>query len=184
MDQQLPPPEQEKITPTVKRTTNGPKGIHPAIRKVWLFSAFMSVLTIGAMMLVVVIPLVISMRRFPERAIWSTLGIGFMLIIWIGIVIYTMARIKAQWKNWTYEVREHDVVLSWGVLWRTRRHVARDRIQHLDINSGPLDRRFGLVQVGVFTAGAHGTVGVIPGLTNAEAEDLRDMILESQAEHV
>jgi|CXWL01.1.fsa_nt_gi membrane protein YdbS with pleckstrin-like domain len=184
MDEQQLPAESATIEPTVKRTTNGPKGIHPAIRKVWLFSAFISVLMIGAMMLAVVIPLVISMRRHPERVFWSTLGIALLILIWVGIVIYTMAKIKAQWKNWTYEVRENDVVLSWGVLWQTRRHVARDRIQHLDINSGPLDRRFGLVQVGVFTAGALGTVGVIPGLTNAEAEDLRDMILESQVEHV
>jgi membrane protein YdbS with pleckstrin-like domain len=58
--------------------------------------------------------------------------------------------------------------------------VARDRIQHIDINSGPMDRRFGLVQVVIHTAGMIGSVAAIPGLTPSEAEFLRQQLLDTR----
>jgi membrane protein YdbS with pleckstrin-like domain len=167
-----------------RRTTNGPKSIHPAIKKVWLFSGILTVFLLGLAVIVPAASVLFILRRGGAEASTLIAGVSGLGILWIVIFVLAISRVKKQWQNWTYEVREHDVILSWGVYWRTRRHVARDRIQHLDINSGPLDRRFGLVQVGVHTAGAAGTVGVIPGLTPEEAEDLRDMILESQADHV
>lgn len=166
------------------RTTNGPKGIHPAIKKVWLFSGIIGMVFMGIIMVVPFVPFLVLLSSLGRNTTWIVVGLVAAGCLWLALFAFTLARIKMQWRNWTYEVREHDLVLTWGVFWRTRRHVARDRIQHLDINSGPLDRRFGLVQVGVHTAGAAGAVGVIPGLTPQEAEDLRDMILESQAEHV
>ncbi|MBI5707943.1 MAG: PH domain-containing protein [Armatimonadetes bacterium] len=170
--------------PAARRTTGGPRGIHPAIKKVWVVSGLFGSLLSGAMFIV---PgyLVFDLQR--DRNISKPIAVAVFTVfalIWLGTIAFTLAKIRRQWESWQYEVREHDVVLSWGVFWKTRRHVARDRIQHLDINSGPLDRRFGLVQVGIHTAGGAGTVGVIPGLTPEEAEDLRDMILESQADHV
>ena len=54
----------------------------------------------------------------------------------------------------------------------------------MDITSGPIARKFGLAHVHLYVAGAHGTVGAIPGLTPEEAEELRSMLVEAQAEHV
>jgi membrane protein YdbS with pleckstrin-like domain len=168
----------------MRRTTNGPRSIHPAIKKVWLFSGIVTTFFLGLGVISPLIMFLVILRKGGTSPMAIAMGAVALGLLWIALFVVAIAKIQRQWQNWTYEVREHDVVLSWGVFWRTRRHVARDRIQHLDINSGPLDRRFGLVQVGVHTAGAAGTVGVIPGLTPEESEDLRDMILESQADHV
>jgi membrane protein YdbS with pleckstrin-like domain len=163
--------------PSMRRTTNGPRGIHPAIRKVWLFS---NALSFG------VLAIVTSLAEFgfikAFHLPWSFPLV--MPILWIGIGIWSASFVKRQWQVWRYEVTDHEVILSWGVWYQTRRFVPRDRIQHVDITSGPLARKFGLAHVHLYVAGAHGAVGGIPGLTPEEAEDLRSMLVETQAEHV
>jgi len=55
----------------------------------------------------------------------------------------------------------------------TRVRVPMARIQHVDIRRGPLERRYGLATVVLFTAaGAH----AIPGLALEVADQLRDRI--------
>lgn len=163
--------------PSPKRTTNGPRPIHPAIRKVWLFSnaiSYLIVLLIASGIEALVLKASHAPWRFPI----------IMPILWIGLWILSASLVKKQWERWKYEVTDQEAILSHGLFTQVRRFVPRDRIQHLDITSGPIARRFGLVHVHLYVAGAHGSVGEIPGLTNQEAEDLREMLIESQAEHV
>jgi membrane protein YdbS with pleckstrin-like domain len=159
------------------RTTEGPRPIHPAIRYVWLFSNCISVLVFGVFGSIFEFAMIRALH-----APWSFPIIAPLLAIVIGA--YAFGMVKRQWSAWKYEVTTHEVILSWGVWWQTTRLVPRDRIQHVDIKSGPLDRRFGLVHVGLYVAGAHGSVGSIPGLTPDEAEVLRSMLVETQAKHV
>lgn len=147
------------------------QGIHPAIRKVWRFSAFTS-----ALILTVVASgfELMFLRLFDE---WPIRFPVFGPLIGIGIGVLSFAMVNRQWENWKYEITPEAVVLSWGVFWKTRRTVPRQRIQHVDINSGPLDRRFGLVQMSLYVAGSLGSVGAIPGLSPDEAETLRAALL-------
>jgi membrane protein YdbS with pleckstrin-like domain len=162
---------------STRRTTGGPRQIHPAIRKVWLFSntiSFLIIAIISSVMEFGFLKAIHAPWRFPI----------FMPVLWIGIGIASASLVKLQWERWRYEVTDHEVILSWGVWTQTRRFVPRDRIQHVDITSGPLARKFGLSHVHLYVAGAHGAVGGIPGLTHDEAEELRGMLVETQAEHV
>lgn len=163
----------EACAPTVPA---GPQPIHPAIQKVWRFSAFVtSVFLVGGSALFE--GLVLTRIEGWPFSIPLVLPLGFLVL-----GFYSQWLVARQWKSWTYELRDVDLVLTWGVLWQTRRVVARDRIQHLDINSGPIDRRFGLVQVVVYVAG--GAVGSIPGLEPQEAETLRSALLAGRGEDV
>lgn len=160
-----------------RRTTNGPQGIHAAIRKVWLFSnaiSFLITAVVTSGLEAVVLKATNAPWRFPL----------IMPIIWLLVGIWSASMVKRQWQVWRYEVTDNEVILSWGVWYQTKRFVPRDRIQHVDITSGPLARKFGLAHVHLYVAGAHGAVGGIPGLTPEEAEDLRAMLVETQAEHV
>ncbi|MEE2713240.1 MAG: DinB family protein [Planctomycetota bacterium] len=78
---------------------------------------------------------------------------------------------------WSYSVRRHDVMLSYGVLFRVRRSLPRPRIQHVDVRSGPLDRAFGLVKCTLYTAGTGEADASIPGLVPEVAEALRERLL-------
>lgn len=163
--------------PTLRRTTEGPQRIHPAIRKVWLFS---NAMTFG------LLAIITSAMEFGfMKAIDGPWKFPIVMpILWIGIGVWSASFVKRQWEAWRYEVSDREVILSWGVWYQTRRFVPRDRIQHVDITSGPIARKFGLSHVHLYVAGAHGAVGGIPGLTHDEAEELRQMLVEHQAEHV
>ena len=78
---------------------------------------------------------------------------------------------------WSYSVRRHDVMLSYGVLFRVRRSLPRPRIQHVDVRSGPLDRAFGIVKCTLYTAGTGEADASIPGLVPEVAEALRERLL-------
>src|SRR5262245_31278393 len=52
------------------------------------------------------------------------------------------------------------------------------RLQHVDIERGPLERMFGLAALVLHTAGTHSAHIRIPGLETAEATRLRDHLIE------
>ncbi|MGH7720145.1 MAG: PH domain-containing protein [Gemmatimonadaceae bacterium] len=82
----------------------------------------------------------------------------------------------ARYRAWGYRIREDDVMLHHGVLWKTVSVVPHARIQHVDTQRGPLERALGLATVTVHTAGSVGAVMSIPGVDAGEAEVLRDRI--------
>ncbi len=77
---------------------------------------------------------------------------------------------------WTYAVREHDLLVQSGVLFRRWSSVPLSRIQHVDTRQGPLERMFGLQRLLVYTAAGVSADGVIPALTDHEAQRIRDVL--------
>ena len=166
---------QEPDVERVPLVHEAPQALHPAIRKVWRWSAALSW---GIFAIVLAIIEFAFLRAILNRDTW----IPFITpLICLGFASISWSIANKQYAAWTYQLRSHDLVMSHGILWKSRRCIARGRVQHIDINSGPLDRRFGLVQVSIYVAGALGSVGSIPGLTPADAERLREAILEGRS---
>ena len=164
-------------SPVQRRTTQGPQPIHPAIRKVWLFSISVTFVILAVTLSAIEFALIKAVPLPWPIPI-------FMPLLWIGIGFWSASMVKRQWQAWQYEITDHEIILSFGVWYQKKRFVPRDRIQHVDITSGPIARKFGLAHVHLYVAGAHGSVGEIPGLTPDEAENLRSMLVETQADHV
>ena len=80
-----------------------------------------------------------------------------------------------RWRRWRYEIREDEVDLQRGIVWVSRTLVPLARIQHVDTQSGPLQRRFGLATVVFFTAAGPNQ---IPELSAPVAAQVRDRIAE------
>jgi uncharacterized protein len=108
---------------------------------------------------------------------FATKNWNYLFLILFPITLWAASArvLRKQWENWLFKVDRESLEMCHGWIWKNRRVVARDRIQHIDINSGPFDRRFGLVQVVVHTAGT--SVGMIPGLRPERAQELRDELL-------
>jgi len=87
-----------------------------------------------------------------------------MVIIWPPL----------QYRHFRYAVREHDILVQAGVLFRRWCAIPHSRIQHVDTHQGPLERILGLTRLQVFTAAGVSADGSIPGLADSEAERLRD----------
>ena len=80
-----------------------------------------------------------------------------------------------RWRRWRYEIRDEEVDLQRGIVWVSRTLVPLARIQHVDTQSGPLQRRFGLATVVFYTAAGGNR---IPELSTPVAAAVRDRISE------
>ena len=77
-----------------------------------------------------------------------------------------------RFRRWRYEIRQRDVLISRGALFRVLTLIPLDRIQFAETRQGPVDRLFRLNQLILYTAA--GRAGRIPGLDPSEAEALRE----------
>lgn len=104
-----------------------------------------------------------------------------MWLAWIALVFAAAGflawpPISVSKKAWA--LRERDIVYRSGVVWRTTTAVPFNRIQHVETESTPLDRRFGLASLQVFTAGSAAGDLKIQGLPADVAERLRVFVLQ------
>ncbi len=157
------------------RETTELRSLHPKIRSVWRFGSVISGLVFGSLFGVVSIPF----AKLSDGPILFVGAVAFILAFCLfgGIGILLADK---QFDRWRYQLREFDVVIHKGLFWRSERYIARDRIQHIDINAGPIDRRFGLVQLVIYAAGIAGSVGLVPGLSPEDAEWLKEQLLTTR----
>jgi uncharacterized protein len=80
---------------------------------------------------------------------------------------------EVRWRRWRYEVREEEIDLLRGVVTITRTLVPMQRVQHVDVQRGALERYFGFSSVVFHTAAG---ANRIPALREAEATAVRDRI--------
>ncbi|MEO6651111.1 MAG: PH domain-containing protein [Ilumatobacteraceae bacterium] len=110
---------------------------------------------------------------------WSSpvpLVIGSIVLLLV-LAIGTAQRIETN--HMAYLVREHDVSFRSGVIGRTVATVPFARVQHVSIDRGPIDRRFGLAALQLSTAG--GRIAV-PGLRTEVADQLKELVAGRAAE--
>ncbi|MBK6734633.1 MAG: PH domain-containing protein [bacterium] len=102
-----------------------------------------------------------------------------------GVVVLVIAASGALAWSWPAAVHAHTTYrhgrdgleISRGVWWRRVSHVPRSRIQHTDVSQGPLERRFGLATLRVFTAGTENAEVALAGLAHETATAIRDQLL-------
>ena len=63
-----------------------------------------------------------------------------------------------------------------GIMFRSDTVVPFGRIQHIDVNQGPLQRLYDIATLTVHTAGTHNASVHLPGLANADAMAMREEI--------
>jgi len=97
---------------------------------------------------------------------------AFILIL--AIIISRLVIRKSQVKG--IALREFDVAYRSGLFWRKTVIVPFNRVQHVEVSSGPLQRKFGLASVKFFTAGGITVDLRVDGLTAERAEQIRAFI--------
>ncbi|WP_417620956.1 PH domain-containing protein [Parasphingorhabdus sp.] len=114
-----------------------------------------------------------------EILLWIQVGIqpGMILtpaaLIAVALVFILPDRI---YRRWGYDMGDEQLRVLRGFLWRKDTIVPFNRIQHIDVAQGPLQRIFGLSTLIVHTAGTHNSIVTLPGLATADAEDMRETI--------
>ncbi len=107
--------------------------------------------------------------KFGFVAAAAAIG-GFAVLLALRALIWP----AFQYGAFRYAVRETDLLVEQGVIYRQTICVPRDRIQHVDTRQGWLERLFDLSRLLVYTGAGLSADGSLPGLDSEEAVRLRD----------
>jgi membrane protein YdbS with pleckstrin-like domain len=107
---------------------------------------------------------------------------GLIWAVAAVIVIIRLVFVPRNWRSWGYVEREDDLYITHGVMFRNLIAVPYGRMQLVEVESGPLERAYGLASVTLKTASPE-TGARIPGLTPEEATRLRDRLTELGEAH-
>src|SRR5688500_18689423 len=109
----------------------------------------------------------------PEIAFPRGLVAGVVLLLILYLVLFSPGR---HYRAWLYAMDQEDLRLRRGVWIETHTIVPLDRVQHLALAQGPIERTFGVSRLIVHTAGTQFSRVVLPGLSRPDAERMRDEI--------
>jgi uncharacterized protein len=109
-----------------------------------------------------------------QNLTWLT-GIGSVLSLFFSVLGYLGDTHKR------YALREQDLHFLSGLVFRKIVSQPISRIQHIELKRGPFERRAGLATLEVYSAGGSQHTFEVPGLEVANAEHIRQYILQHQA---
>ena len=95
----------------------------------------------------------------------------------LGMVNATHSHYRASLSQ--YKMTRREIYFRTGIFFKRTTVVPIKRIQHIDLQSGPIDRRLNLHQVKFYTAGGGSADLKIPGLNLDVAKSLKDGVLEA-----
>ena len=96
-----------------------------------------------------------------------------LLLVVLWLVILAPGK---RFRSWGYQMDAEELQVARGRWIQVHTVVPLDRVQHLDIAQGPLERSFGVSRLIVHTAGTLHSKVTLPGLTRPVAEAMRDEI--------
>jgi hypothetical protein len=113
-----------------------------------------------------------SALRETVRLPTGTLLLPALLLGLVLLFVLPPRRFRA----WGYSMDVEELQVTRGTVTRVHTVVPLDRVQHIDVSEGPLERSFGICRLVVHTAGTLHSQVVVPGLRRQTAEAMRDEI--------
>ncbi|MEO6172473.1 MAG: PH domain-containing protein [Arenimonas sp.] len=107
-------------------------------------------------------------------------GVAVLMLLLPGIASLIAYK---RWRNTFWKLDDEALHVRHGKTWFKQTCLPRSRVQHLDFERGPLERRYGLATLVVHTAGSHERALRQSGLSLADAEFLRDVLVPKDHRH-
>lgn len=148
---------------------NGWRAFPPGALKLAAINGFVLGILVGAGA-----SLALVFRHLSQR---SLLQVALTLV---GLLLFATVMAwmnRRRWKAAAWKLDEIGLQVRRGRLWRKEILIPRSRVQHLDIERGPIERRFGLATLTVHTAGTRLQALRQPGLPDEDAVALRDALI-------
>jgi uncharacterized protein len=132
------------------------------------------------------IALVASVIALTKYDSW--IWISFMVVLLASaFVCFGILLGRSQWKHTRWRLDQEGLHIQRGRWFKRETLVPHSRVQHLDLERGPLERRRGLATLIVHTAGTRTQAVSVPSLLDEQAVALRNAMVprDSQVdEHV
>jgi uncharacterized protein len=134
--------------------------------------SFVKVMRIAAAITALVPLTGVCVLEFAELVPTGALIVPTLLVLAYLVWVVPQRR----YARWGYDVGEDRLRIERGYLFYSDTVVPFGRIQHMDVDQGPIERRYNLATFSAHTAGTHGSTITLPGLKHADALDLRERI--------
>lgn len=102
--------------------------------------------------------------------VWTLYGLW---LVWFGVGLLL---VQKNYELTGYVIRHKDIIFKTGVIFRHVITIPFNRIQHVEITEGPVQKLFSLASLKVYTAGGSGSDLVISGLYKLEAGRVKEYI--------
>ncbi|MEO1731180.1 MAG: PH domain-containing protein [Pseudomonadota bacterium] len=99
--------------------------------------------------------------------------IGFVVLVALVLIIRLPNR---RWQARGYNMSEDRLRVVRGVLWHSDTVVPFGRVQHIDVDQGPIERWLKIATLTLHTAGSHNASVHLPGLNHTLATEMREDI--------
>lgn len=122
-------------------------------------------------------------------AIGSIVGIAIVDVgpIWLRLIAWLTVVLLIGWQSYrwppiayrhtSYRVDEQGIEIRKGVYWRIVVNVPKSRVQHIDVSQGPVERKYGLGTLVIYTAGTDHAKVELEGLEHGRALSIREHLL-------
>ena len=130
---------------------------------------FDTLFVVGPLILVTTVPLWLGDETL-SRLSWYPLAVSAL------VAVASFALVPRRVRAIGYQLRTDDLVFRRGIVFRRQVAVPYGRLQLVDVSRGPISRLLGLSELRLVTAAVSTGVS-IPGLPQAEAEQLRDHLI-------
>ena len=141
------------------------RALHPAVRTVWSVQVVLvGLIVVGTAGLVIV--------AAGAEPVW----LATLLPLVAGVAWGATAGVALRYRRWGFRFAAEALELRWGVWFRTVSAVPYHRIQQIDVEQGPIERRLGIVKLALKTAST-ASDGQVPGIRAEEAEGIRERLV-------
>lgn len=113
----------------------------------------------------------LNLWEAPSWLSYALYGILFLLIVYSFVVI------TLGFKRKKYALRERDIIYQTGLFWRSYTVLPFNRVQHAEVQQGPIERMFDLSRLKIYTAGGSSSDMSIPGLSPAQSQSIKHFII-------
>ncbi len=128
---------------------------------------------------VIVINVAVNMMAGNSFATLMNEGVApFLLGGSFIVLILALIMPGLMWKSQGYQLRDNDVHYKHGIIWRAVTSLPYVRVQHVELESGPVERLFKLATLKFYSAGGGSADMKIPGLPFATASKIRAFVLK------
>ncbi len=130
---------------------------------------------------------VLAAAAVAGQALHDELGLPrwlLMLPLAPVLLYWVLVRPGRAFRAWGYAIDPAELQVRQGIFTQTHTIVPLERVQHIDISQGPLERAFAVCRLVLHTAGTMHSQIVVPGLARVTAErirdDIRSLVAQSQ----
>jgi membrane protein YdbS with pleckstrin-like domain len=147
------------------------RALDPRAVKLWRVAEQIAV---AVFMLPSLIGVLVGGFMEPRAAIGMIAGWGALTSLWLWHSLWHPPR---RYEAWGYRIDDKVLETRSGRLFQTTRLLPLNRLQHVDLQQGPLERMYGLARLELHTAGTQNASITIPGLAREDAVRLRDQLV-------